>query len=227
MSSDTYAATLPAARRLTGRSVRRWFLIAAPVLAGLLAILGAAADPAVGESGRPLYEKYAANPDPLQWKSFGFHYSFAFWCVGGLLLAGLVRSRGIWIANVGGVLAFLGLSTLPGFLIVDFYDSAIGQVAGVDAAVQVEETMESMWAVSAIALPGMIGFLACLPVAALAAWRAGLVRWWAPAAVVGAQAAFMFSSVAVWGTVLTAIGFSIFAVALARIDPRLWQGEPA
>jgi len=62
----------------------------------------------------------------------------------------------------------------------------------------------------------MIGFLLALPVAALAAWRAGIVRWWAVVAVVAGIVAFMGSGVAVWGTALTTVSFAVFAYALAR-----------
>lgn len=199
-------------------SLRRWALIALPILAGLFALLGAAADPAVGEDGRALYEKYAANPDPLQWKSFGFHWSYAFWTMTAFLLAAIVRRRGVWIANVALVLGFVGATTLPGLLVVDFYDSAIGQVAGVDTTVRVNEAMESMWGIAAIAAPGVAAAMLSLPVAALAAWRAGIVRWWAVVAVVAGIVAFGGSGVAVWGTVLTTACFAAFAYALARSD---------
>ena len=186
--------------RTLALSLRRWALIALPVLAGVFAIVGAAADPAVGLDGRPLYERYAANPDPLQWKSFGFHWSYACWTMIAFLLALVVRARGVWIANVALVLGFVGATTLPGLLVVDFYDSAIGQVAGVDTTVRVNEAMESMWAIQAIAGPGVFSAIFSLPVAAVAAWRAGIVRWWAVAAVVAGIVAFGGSSVAVWGT---------------------------
>ncbi len=197
-------------------SIRRWFLIAAPVLAGLFAILGASADPAVGEDGRALYKAYAENPETLQFKSFGFHWAYAFWLVPTLLIAGLVRGRGAWIANVAAFVGFVGLTTLPGLLIVDFYDSAIGQVAGVETTAQVSDTMEGMWGVLAIVTPGIIGFMLGLPLAALAAWRAGLVRWWAPVAVVAGFVSFAVSGVAVWGTVLTTCCFTVLAYELAR-----------
>src|SRR5918999_841609 len=106
----TEAASAPrvtAQERPFGLSLRRWFLIAAPILAGLFAILGAAADPAVGEDGRVLYEKYAANPDPLQWKSLGFHWAYAFWTMTAFVLAAVVRARGVWLANVALVVAFV------------------------------------------------------------------------------------------------------------------------
>lgn len=199
-----------------GLAVRRWFLVAAPVLAGLFAILGAAADPAVGQDGLALYRKYAANPDSLQFKSFGFHWSYSFWLVPPLLIASLVRGRGVWLANIGALLGFVGISTLPGLLFVDFYDSAIGQVGGAQLTVQVNETMEGMWGVPALVTPGLIGFVLALPVAALGAWRAGIVRWWGPVAVVAGFLAFGVSGVAVWGTVLTTLCFAVFALELAR-----------
>jgi len=195
-------------------SARRWFLVASPVLAGLFAVLGAASDPAVGKDGLVLWRAYAENPDALQFKAFGLHWAFAFWLVPPLLIAGLVRSRGVWIANVAAFLGFVGISTLPGLLFVDFYDSAIGQVSGAETTAQVNQAMEGMWGVPAMAVPGLIGFVLALPLAAVAAWRAGLVRWWAPIAVVAGYVAF--SGVATWNAVLTTVCFSVFAYELAR-----------
>jgi hypothetical protein len=197
--------------------VRRWLLVASPVLAGLFAVLGAGADPSGGMSGREMWEIYAAEPGRLQWKSFGFHWSYAFWIAPALLLAAYVRARGAWLATSAAVLGFVGMTTLPGLLVVDFYDSAIGQVAGVETTAQVNELMEdTMWAARAIAVPGLLGFVLALPLAALATWRAGLVRWWAPLAVVAAFAAFIGSGVTWWGAVLTAIFLTAFAVAIER-----------
>ncbi len=203
-----------------GLSVRRWFLVASPVLAGMFAVLGAAADPAVGADGVVLWKAYAENPEPLQFKSFGFHWAYAFWIVPTFLIAGLVRGRGVWLANLAVLIDFVGLSTLPGLLFVDFYDSAIGQVAGVETTAQVAETMEGMWGPPAIATPGIIGFVFGLPLAAVAAWRAGLVRWWGPLAVVAGFFAFGLSNVAVWGTILTTVCFTVFSYELIRgTDP--------
>ncbi len=206
-----------AGRPPAGVAVRRWVLVAAPVLAGLFAVAGAAADPAVGESGRVLFEQYAANPERLQFKSLSLHYAYALWILPAILLAGYVRDRGVWLANVGGLLGWAGLSTLPGLLMVDFYDSAIGQVAGPSTTEQVTDLMgETMWGVPALVLPGLVGFALGLPVAALAAWRAGVVRWLAPASVVAALAAFTLSNVTWWGALLTTAFFGVLSVELAR-----------
>lgn len=199
-----------------GLQVRRWFLVASPVLAGLFAILGAAADPAVGEEGRVLWKAYAENPDALQFKSFGFHWAYAFWLVPTLLIAAHVRGRGVWIANIAALLGFVGISTLPGLLFIDYYDSAIGQAGGVEMNVKVNEIMEGMWGVPAMATPGVVSFMLAPPLAAIAAWLGGVVRWWGPVAVVAGFLAFGLSNVAVWGTVVTTICFTVFAYELAR-----------
>lgn len=152
-------------------------LVLAPVLAGVFAIGGAIADPGVDLDGEAMYRIYADEPGPLQWKAVLYHFSYAVWGFAALMLAAAVRARGSWLANVAGLLGLLGISSMPGFLLADFYDSATGQVHGVDGTLAVERVMEDMWGLKFLALTGTVGFLLCLPVAALAAWRAGLLRW--------------------------------------------------
>jgi hypothetical protein len=75
---------------------------------------------------------------------------------------------------------------------------------------------DTMWGIPAFTTPGMIGFMLALPLITIALWRAGVVRWWAFVAVLGGYAAFMFSNVMWWGCAITAVCFTVFAVALAR-----------
>ena len=210
-------AAAPAPPRSRALAVRRWVLIAAPVVAGLLAIGGAVADPAVDVDGAAMYRIYAEEPGPLQWKSLLYHFSYAVWGLAALMLVAAVRRRGSGLANVAGVLAFLGISSLPGFLIVDFYDSAIGQEFGVEGTLAVERAMEPMWGLQVMALSGLVGFLLCLPVAALAAWRAELLRWWgalAPIAGIALGMMVVGANVPGWG--LMTLGFAVLSVGLAR-----------
>ncbi len=198
-------------------AVRRWFIVASPVLAGLFAIVGAYADPGAGSSGREMWEVYAARPEALQFKSLGFHWAYAFWIGPALLLAAYVKGKGAWLANIAAVLGFAGMTTLPGMLLSDWYDSAIGQLYGVDGTVAVADHMgETMWGVPVMILPGIVGLLTALPLAAFALWRAGLVRWWAPVSVLAGTAAFMLSNVMWWGCAITTVCFTVFAVALER-----------
>lgn len=211
----------------SAQAARRWFLVAAPVLAGLLAVAGAAADPYTGD-GAALYEAYADEPERLQFKALSYHVAYLFWAAAALFLAGKVRRRGSWLANVAGVLALLGISTMPGFILADFYDSSIGQLFGVDGALQVEERMGEMWALIAMASTGALGLVLALPVATLAAWRAGLLPWWGVAApTAGIVVGFLvLGPTVVAGIALTA-GFVVLAVALARMDPDAGDAVPA
>ena len=80
-----------------------------------------------------MFEIYTDNPEPLQFKSLGFHWSYAFWIVPAFMAAAYVRGRGAWLANIAAFIGFVGMTTLPGLLFIDWYDSAIGQVYGVEA----------------------------------------------------------------------------------------------
>lgn len=198
-------------------SVRRWFIVSSPVLAGLFAVVGAVADPAAGQAGREMYEIYTANPEPLQFKSLGYHWSYAFWIAPALLLAAYVKGKGAWLANIAAFIGFAGMTTLPGLLFVDWYDSAIGQLYGVDAIERVNEHIgATMWGVPVFTLPGIVGLALALPLAAAALWRAGLVRWWGPAAAVAAFATFIASNVTWWGCAIAAVLLTVFAVAIER-----------
>jgi hypothetical protein len=198
-------------------AARRWFLVAAPVLAGLFAIVGAYADPAAGISGEKMWRIYSAEHEVLQFKSLGFHWAYAFWIAPALLIAPYVRGRGAWLANLTAFIGFAGMTTLPGLLFVDWYDSAIGQLYGAGAVHAVNDRMsEVMWGIPWFITPGMIGFTLGLPLAAITLWRAGLVRWWALAAVVAGFLAFMLSNVMWWGCVITTLCFAVFSVALHR-----------
>jgi hypothetical protein len=209
-------------------AARRWFLVLAPVLAGLLAIGGALADPGVDLEGEAMYRIYADEPGPLQWKSLLYHFSYAVWGFAALMLAAAVRARGSWLANVAGLLGLLGISSMPGFLLADFYDSAIGQVHGVDGMLAVDRAMQDMWGLGVMAFTGLVGFLLCLPVAVLAAWRAGLLRWWgalAPIAGIGGGLFAVGANVPGWA--LVTVGFAVLSVALARMDPAAGDDAPA
>lgn len=203
-------------RQPLGLRVRRYALVALPALAGVGLVVGALADPAAGISGRRMYEIYADDPDVLQVKSLAYKWAYAFWIGTALVVASLVRGRGVWLANAAAVLAFAGMTTLPGLLIGDWVDSATGQLYGVEGVVAVHDRMEAVsWGMPFFMLPGIIGLALALPLAAGALWRAGLVRWWALAAAVGAFVAFMVGNATWPGSVVSLVLLCVFSVALA------------
>ncbi len=198
--------------------MRRGFLIASPVLAGIFAVVGAAADPAAGISGTKMFEIYTDNPEALQFKSLGFHWSYAFWMRPRLHGRGVRARSGCLAGEHRRFHRFIGMTTLPGLLFVDWYDSAIGQVhGGAEAVVAVQDKMsETMWGIPVVHCPRH-------PRADAGA-AAGDHRAvaWRRRALVGIrcrtrrQAAFMFSNVMWWGCAITTVCFIVFAVALER-----------
>jgi hypothetical protein len=215
---DTTTTTPSVAPRTSkALAVRRGLLVSMPVLAGIFLIVGAAADPAAGISGARMNEIYIDNPDALQWKSTGYHWAYALLIAPAMLLAAYVRGRGAWIANVAAVLGFLGATTLPGMLLSDWYAAAIGHFHGADGLTTIEDhMMSSMWGLKGFMIPGLLGFALALPLATMALWRARLVRWWALAAVLGADVAFLASNARVWGATIAAALLCVFAFALVR-----------
>ena len=199
---------------------RRIGLIAAPLLAAVLIVAGVFLDPDIDASGRDLAQEYADNPGVTQLSAASFHFAFVMWAPLVFAVVGLVRARGAWLANVAAVLAVLGATTLPGFLIVDFYDIAIAGELGLDAYDQVIDRLEELPGAAVIFVTGFLGHLLCLPVVLFAAWRGGLVPLWTPAviavATVLAEVLEPFGS----GLLILALSMVPLSYALARIDWR-------
>ena len=217
----TTSADLVEARATTTSSrseaLRRGFFVASPILAGILLLVATIADPGAGSTGQDLNQAYTDHPGALQWHSLTLHWSYAFWGATAFMAAAYVKGRGSVLANIGAFLGFVAMTTLPGILAVDWYDSSVGQVYGADAITSLHEHMDkSMWALPFFAGPGIIGLLLCMPLAAAALWRGGVVRWWAFAAALVGTATFIGSGVTVWGVSLTAVLFTVLAVDLAR-----------
>lgn len=196
-------------------TARDWALVASPLLAGLLITAGALADPAAGISGKDMYEIYGNQPDAVQFKSFFMHWGYAFFILPALLIPRLVHGRGSWLANIAAALGFTGLSTLPGLMFVDFYDSATSQLFGAEGTESVVKELDTMWGVVAMAMPGALGSVAGPVLAAAALWRAGLSQWWAPIAVLFGFVAFNVSGALWWGGMLLTVFMAAFSWALA------------
>src|SRR3954466_7808345 len=130
---ETRAESRPTAAGTRSAALRRGFLVASPILAGVLLLVATIADPGAGSSGQEMNEQYTAHPGALQIHSLTLHWSYALWGVTAFLAAAYVRGRGATLANVGAFLGFVGMITLPGILAIDWFDSGVGQVYGVDA----------------------------------------------------------------------------------------------
>jgi hypothetical protein len=192
----------------------------------VLIVAGVFLDPDIDESGRDLAVEYAENEGVTQLSALAFHFAFVMWAPLVFAFVGLVRGRGAWLANVAAVLAVLGATTLPGFLLTDFYDIAIVDAFGPDGWDRVDDEIQDLPAALVLFVTGALGFFLCLPVALFATWRAGLLPLWTPIAVTvgvfAAQALQPFGS----GLLLLALTMVALAYALWRMDWRPREEEP-
>jgi hypothetical protein len=135
-------------------------------------------------------------------------------------LVGIVRGRGAWLANIAAVLATLGATTLPGFLLTDFYDIAIYGELGGDAWQLVTDRLEDLPGATVLFITGFLGHFLCLPFALFGAWRAGLVALWIPVAasiaMVAAQALQPFGL----GLLIMAAMLVVLAWVFSRLEWR-------
>ena len=133
-----------------------------------------------------------------------------------------VRGRGAWWANVAAFLAFLGMTTLPGFLLADFYDIAIYGELGRDGWTAVDDRLQELPGAAIMFTTGLFGFLLALPVALVGTWRAGLLSWWpAPlifAGVVCAQAFADGGGLLIWAGTLVVLGYVLRGLSANTTD---------
>jgi hypothetical protein len=207
-----------AARMGSALSFRRAAVIAAPALAGLLIVAGFFLDPAIDESGRDLAEEYAAHPGREQVSALAFHFAFALVAIPTVALIVAVRGRGAWLANLAAFFGLLGLTTLPGFLLTDFYDIAIYGELGGDAWDTVDDRLQDLPGAAVMFVTGLFGFLLALPTALLAAWRGALLPWW-PAALV------LAGSICAQA-IPDGFGLLVMAGTLAVLSYVLWKQRP-
>lgn len=196
-------------------------------LSGVLALVSMFIDPAPSADGRELIEAYAASPGRQGWHTNLLHYGFALFAPVAYAMVGLARRRGAWLANVGGILAVIGLSTLPGLVAIDFAGVAVANVTDLDTAVAVQDEMDGMAAFGLLVAPAFLASLLALPVAAWALVRAGLFRWWVAAAVTVAFLGVNAIPDALVGFAVMAAALLVLAYELWRIPPAVWVGGEA
>ena len=198
-------------------SFRRWAVILAAGLSGVIVLISMLFDPAPDAEGRELIQAYAANDRAQGVHTNLIHYGFALFAPVAYAMVGLVRRRGAWIANLAGVLAVLGLSTLPGLVLIDYFSVAVEHVAGLEAAVNAEGAVEKLPGFAAVTVPAFISAILAVPVATLALWRARLVAWWIPLV---AAAAFLGPNILPGPAI---VAFSVMAVGMLVVGWALWR----
>ncbi len=200
---------------MSARVFRRYAVIAAPILAAIGIVIGTFVDPDIGAEGAELAREYAENPGRIQVSALALHFAFALLAVPAAALIVGVRGRGAWLANLAGVLFVLGMTTLPGFLLIDFVDLALYEYGGATAYEAVTDRIEELPAANVMFITGFFGFALTLPVALLGAWRGGRMPWWPALVVLAGQIAAQ--------VVPGGMGLLVWAAALLILAWVLWR----
>ena len=200
----------------TAFAVRRWAVIAAAGLSGVLVFVSMLVDPAPSADGRELIVAYSENTAASGLHTNLIHYGFALIAPVVYVIVGMVRGRGGWLANVAGLLAVIGLSTLPGLVMLDLTTTAAVQATDVDTAHAIEQQLGERVSFLAIVIPAFLSSVLALPVAVAAMWRAGLVHWAVVVAAVIAALAPNFAP-AWW------LGFGVNMVWMLGLAWVLWR----
>jgi hypothetical protein len=205
-------------------------MIAAP----LTLLVGALVHPDSGDSASAHIAAIVASPG----RNYASHAAIL---VGLVLFLGvilglvhLLTQRAAAAANVGGVLAIVGLFGATAIVAVD--GIAFTQMGQPDANAQemaalLDRILESA-GVRAIAVVGALSFLLGMLVLAYGLWRTQAVRSWSAIGVAAAAIAFFVGQVTD-NRVIFALAFAVYLVALGPLgwatlsqSDAEWAGEP-
>jgi hypothetical protein len=182
-------------------------------------------DPVPEADGAELVAGYAADLTRSGWHTNLIHYGFALMAPVAYGIVALVRGRGAWLANVAGLFAIIGLSTLPGLVLLDFTSVAAALATDLDTATAIDTELESLTAFTAVIIPAFLTSVLALPLAVIAAWRARLVPGWL--AIFGVVTLVALNAAPTWwlafGT--NAVWMAALAWALSRIPREVWFGS--
>lgn len=208
---------------MSALSFRRLAAVWALVLSGTLIVFATFMDPAIDADGVELARAYAENPERIQFSAHGLRLAFALPIVPVFVLISMIRSRGAWLANVAGICAVLGMTTLPGLLVVDFYDLAIYGELGPQAWQAVTDRLEQLPGMIVLFLSAFIPFVLALPIVLVASWRAGLMAWWpaalAFASVFAVQVVPGGAGLLIGGVVQVVLGFALYRMFKDHTEP--------
>ncbi len=204
--------------------IRRAAVIGAAGLSGLLVLISMVVDPAPDASGAELIGAYSSDLVRSGWHTNLIHYGFALVAPVVYAMVSLVRGRGAWLANVAGVFAIIGLSTLPGLVLLDFTSVAAALATDVDTASAIEEEMGALPAFLAIAAPAFVSAVLALALGVIALWRARLFPGFMAALAV--PAALAPNVAPTWWLAFGSNALWMLAVAyfLARVPREAWYG---
>ncbi len=131
------------------------------------------------------------------------------------------------LAHVGGALAVFGLATLPGLLVTDFYDLALAQALPRAQSAAISDATQESWAAAVMGISAVAPMFFGLVALTVAAWRAGVTKFWAPFAVaIGWMLPFASGTglvPAAAGATLMLVVFAPIGLKVARMSDQAWE----
>jgi hypothetical protein len=201
-------------------------------LGPLITLAGMLATPWEKEATTASYhDALAAHPAQAEIAASLLHFGYLLLLPAALGIMHLARRASPKLAHVGGALAVLGLATLPGLLVTDFYDLALAQNLPRAQSVAISDATGEMVGGAVMGMSAIAPMFFGLVILMVAAWRAGVVRgWYAPAIAV----AWLLPFVSGTGLVPAALGagimvvlFGSIGVKVVRMSDQAWAEQPA
>jgi hypothetical protein len=193
MTTDVRTTTVPTTAETPGRSAGSLLLPIAGgalVVGSLLYVTGMATSPPQESMADADYiAALARDEGRTTLSAVLLHYGNLLTGLAWLAAPALVRGRrGRVPTLVGALLSALGMVTVAGFVLYDYWTAAIGRELAPDTALGLFESVSANPAVATVGIVTLFGLLGPL-VAIVGLARAGVTSWWLLAPVVAALVA--------------------------------------
>ncbi len=214
--------------RRFSRIIAAFALIVGP----LVVLAGMIATPWEDEATTASYhDALAAHPGQAEVAATLLHFGYLLLLPAALGIMHLARRASPKLAHIGGLLAVLGLATLPGLLVTDFYDLALAEALPRAQSVAISDATQDSWAAAVMGLSAIAPMFFGLIILMVAASRAGVTQRWAPFAIAVAWLLPFVSGTglipAVAGATIILVLFGSIGVKVARMSDQAWAERPA
>jgi hypothetical protein len=202
------------------------------IVGPIIVLAGMIATPWEAEPTTASYhDALAAHPGQAEIAATLLHFGYVLLLPAALGIMHLARRASPKLAHVGGALAVLGLATLPGLLVTDFYDLALAENLPRAQSVAISDATQEGWAGAVFGLSAIAPMFFGLIVLMVAAYRAGVAPVWTPVGIAVAWLLPLVSGTglapAVAGATLVLIIFGSIGLKVARMSDQAWAERPA
>jgi hypothetical protein len=214
------------------RRFSRTIAAIALILGPIIVLAGMIATPWEAEPTTASYhDALAAHPGQAEVAATLLHFGYLLLLPASLGIMNLARRASPKLAHIGGALAVLGLATLPGLLVTDFYDLALAEALPRAQSVAISDATQESWAAAVMGLSAIAPMFFGLVTLMVAAWRAGITGPWTPFAIAIAWLLPFVSGTglipAVAGASIMLVIFGSIGLKVARMSDQAWAERPA